>query len=37
MGPFFWLTQNLGLVALTLLALGLMAYLLYAMIHPESF
>ncbi len=37
MGPFSWLAQNLGLASLTLLAIGLTIYLLYAMIHPEKF
>ena len=37
MGPISWLAQNLGLTALTLVAIGLTVYLLYAMIHPERF
>ena len=37
MGPISWLAQNPGLTALTLIALGLTVYLLYAMIHPEKF
>jgi K+-transporting ATPase KdpF subunit len=37
MGPIYWLSQNLGLLSLTLIAIGLTVYLLYAMIHPEKF
>jgi K+-transporting ATPase KdpF subunit len=37
MGPIPWLAPNLGLITLTLVALGLTIYLLYAMIHPEKF
>jgi K+-transporting ATPase KdpF subunit len=31
------LTQNLGLVVFTLLLVGLMLYLVYAMLRPERF
>jgi|HubBroStandDraft_1064217.scaffolds.fasta_scaffold05076_2 K+-transporting ATPase KdpF subunit len=37
MGPIPWLAPNFGLITLTLVALGLTVYLLYAMIHPEKF
>jgi K+-transporting ATPase KdpF subunit len=37
MGLATWLAQNPGLAALTVLALGLGAYLVYVMIHPERF
>lgn len=37
MGPLTALAQNLGLVTLTLIAVGLTFYLLYAMIRPERF
>lgn len=37
MGPLSWLAQNTGLITLTLLAVALTFYLLYAMIYPERF
>ena len=37
MGLLTALTQNLGLVSLSLIALGLTVYLLYVMVHPEKF
>ena len=37
MGPAPWLTQNLGLVALSALGIAMTAYLIYVMIHPERF
>ncbi len=37
MGPPPWLTQNLGLIVLTVLAVGLTIYLVYSMVHPERF
>ncbi|MGA9840669.1 MAG: K(+)-transporting ATPase subunit F [Thermoplasmata archaeon] len=37
MGLFSWLAPNLGLITLTLVAIGLTVYLLYAMVHPEKF
>ncbi|MGA8303940.1 MAG: K(+)-transporting ATPase subunit F [Thermoplasmata archaeon] len=37
MGTLSSLASNFGLVTLTLIALGLTIYLLYAMIHPEKF
>jgi len=37
MGPFDWVSQHLGLVALTLICVGLTCYLVYCMIHPERF
>ena len=37
MGPFPWLTSDFGLITLTLIAVGLTIYLLYAMVHPEKF
>ncbi|MGA8543112.1 MAG: K(+)-transporting ATPase subunit F [Thermoplasmata archaeon] len=37
MGPVAALAQNLGLVTLTAIAIGLGIYLLYVMIHPEKF
>jgi K+-transporting ATPase KdpF subunit len=37
MGLVPWVQQNLGLVTLTAVALGLTVYLVYAMIHPERF
>ncbi len=35
MSWFSALADNLGLVSLTVLAVGLTIYLLYVMIHPE--
>ena len=37
MGSFAWMVQHLGLVTLSVLCLGLTAYLVYCMIHPERF
>lgn len=37
MGPFDWVVQNLGLLTLTLICVGLTLYLVYCMIHPERF
>jgi len=37
MGPLGWLSQNLGLVSLTFICVGLTVYLVYCMIHPERF
>ncbi|HLN50948.1 MAG: potassium-transporting ATPase subunit F [Thermoplasmata archaeon] len=37
MGLLAALAQNLGLVALTVLALALSGYLAYSMLHPERF
>jgi K+-transporting ATPase KdpF subunit len=37
MGLVSALADNLGLVTLTLVAVALTIYLLYAMIHPERF
>jgi K+-transporting ATPase KdpF subunit len=37
MSPLAPLTDNLGLTALTVLAVALCIYLIYAMIHPEKF
>lgn len=37
MGLLVALAQNLGLVTLTLIAIGLTVYLLYAMVRPERF
>jgi K+-transporting ATPase KdpF subunit len=37
MGPLNWVQQNLGLTVMTLVALSLTLYLIYAMIHPERF
>jgi K+-transporting ATPase KdpF subunit len=37
MGPISWLAENPGLTALTVVAVSLTVYLLYAMIHPEKF
>ncbi len=37
MGLVSSLADNLGLVTLTVLAVGLTIYLLYAMVHPERF
>jgi len=37
MGLLTALADNLGLASLTVLALALTGYLLYAMIHPEKF
>ena len=37
MGLLTALAQNLGLVSLSLIALGLTVYLLYVMVHPEKF
>jgi K+-transporting ATPase KdpF subunit len=37
MGPLPWLAPNLGLISLTVIAIALIAYLLYAMVHPEKF
>lgn len=32
-----WLAQHLGLTTLTLVAVALTLYLVYAMLHPEEF
>ena len=37
MGSVSWVVDNLGLLCLTLLCLGLTVYLVYCMIHPERF
>jgi len=37
MGTLGWVGQHLGLVALTVICLGLTLYLIYCMIHPERF
>jgi hypothetical protein len=37
MGLVSSLAQNLGLVTLTVIAIGLTFYLLYVMVHPENF
>jgi K+-transporting ATPase KdpF subunit len=37
MGLLSWVQQNLGLTVMTLVALVLTVYLIYAMIHPERF
>ena len=37
MGSLAWVDQNLGLMFLTLLCVGLTFYLVYCMIHPERF
>jgi K+-transporting ATPase KdpF subunit len=37
MGPVSALLANLGLVTLSLVAVGLTIYLMYVMIHPERF
>ncbi|MGI0131217.1 MAG: K(+)-transporting ATPase subunit F [Thermoplasmata archaeon] len=37
MGLVSALAENLGLLTLTVLAVGLTLYLLYVMIHPEKF
>ncbi|HYA57482.1 MAG TPA: K(+)-transporting ATPase subunit F [Thermoplasmata archaeon] len=37
MGAIDWITANFGLTVLTLLAVGLTAYLVYVMVHPERF
>ncbi|HTW39645.1 MAG TPA: K(+)-transporting ATPase subunit F [Thermoplasmata archaeon] len=37
MGTVSALAQNFGLVTLTVIAIVLTVYLLYAMIHPEKF
>jgi K+-transporting ATPase KdpF subunit len=35
MGSFGWVTDDLGLLTLTLVVGALTAYLVYAMLHPE--
>jgi F subunit of K+-transporting ATPase (Potass_KdpF) len=35
MGSASWVANDLGLVVLTLIVLGLTAYLVYTMVHPE--
>lgn len=35
MPAWVWVDQHLGLVALTLVAVALSAYLVYVMVHPE--
>ncbi len=37
MGPVEWVWQNLGLMCLTVICVGLTFYLVYCMIHPERF
>ncbi len=37
MGPLTWVADHLGLIVLTVLALGLSIYLVYVMIRPERF
>lgn len=37
MSPFDWISQNLGLVSLTVISVILTIYLGYSMIHPEHF
>ncbi len=37
MGPLEALQQNLGLATLTVLTIGLCAYLVFSMVHPEWF
>jgi hypothetical protein len=37
MGPLGWLAANLGLVVLSVIALGLVAYLAWVVVHPERF
>lgn len=37
MSPLAALAANLGLAVLTVIAVGLSLYLIYAMIHPEKF
>jgi K+-transporting ATPase KdpF subunit len=37
MSPFDWISQNLGLVSLTVISVVLALYLGYSMIHPERF
>lgn len=37
MGPVSALAANLGLVTLSLIAVGLTIYLIHVMIHPERF
>jgi K+-transporting ATPase KdpF subunit len=37
MGLLSWLVANSGLAALTVLAVALTGYLVYAMLHPEEF
>jgi len=37
MGELTWVSQNLGLMSLTLICVGLTVYLIYCMIHPERF
>jgi F subunit of K+-transporting ATPase (Potass_KdpF) len=37
MSPFDWISQNLGLVCLTVISIVLTLYLGYSMIHPERF
>ncbi len=37
MSPGGWLEANLGLAILTVLSVGLIAYLAWVMVHPERF
>lgn len=37
MGSFGWLAANVGLAVLSVLALGLVAYLAWVIVHPERF
>lgn len=37
MGSLDWVVQNLGLVTLSLICLGLTFYLINCMVHPERF
>jgi K+-transporting ATPase KdpF subunit len=37
MDPFASIAPNLGLTALTALAIALSGYLVYSMLHPERF
>lgn len=37
MGGFGWLAANVGLAVLSLLAVGLVAYLAWVIVHPERF
>lgn len=37
MGAFGWLEANVGLAVLSVICLGLVAYLAWVMVHPERF
>jgi K+-transporting ATPase KdpF subunit len=37
MGSASWVTENLGLTVLTIVAIALTIYLAYSMIRPERF